>query len=205
VLSDEQFELHLEAGRRVDRVREGAFRLIGERLNAGVTRCRYTTGSARNLPEAGLVTDSGPIVAVNGHAGNPHFEPKPETDTPIRTDDFVLIDMWAKLEPAGRHFLRHHVDRVLRHPRPRRRSVRTVRDGRDRAIELVRTAVAAGQQLRGFEVDDAARELIRQRGYGDFFVHRTGHSDWRGSSRNGREYGYFETLTNADSAGSLFR
>jgi Xaa-Pro aminopeptidase len=51
-----------------------------------------------------------------------------------------------------------------------------VRGGRDAAIAFVQDAVAAGRVLHGYEVDDVARGHIQQRGYGDYFVHRTGHS-----------------------------
>jgi Xaa-Pro aminopeptidase len=51
-----------------------------------------------------------------------------------------------------------------------------VRNGRDRAIERVQAAVAARQTLHGFEVDDAARQYITAKGFGEYFVHRTGHS-----------------------------
>jgi Xaa-Pro aminopeptidase len=51
-----------------------------------------------------------------------------------------------------------------------------VRQARDRAIECVQRAVAAKRDLRGFEVDDAARASVREQGFGQYFTHRTGHS-----------------------------
>jgi Xaa-Pro dipeptidase len=62
-----------------------------------------------------------------------------------------------------------------------------VRDARDAAIDRVSRAVAAGEEIRGFEVDDAARGYIRDKGFAEYFVHRTGHSigeDVHGSGAN---------------------
>jgi Xaa-Pro aminopeptidase len=167
----------VEAGRRVDPIREEAFRFIGQRLAAGVTEVEVRDWILNEFGNAGMVTDSAPIVGANGHAGDPHYEPKKETDTPIRPGDFVLIDMWAKLDRPDGIFYDITWTGFCGDPPPHVQDVfEIVRDGRDRAIERVTKAVAAGQPIRGFEVDDAARDFIRQRGYGDQFIHRTGHS-----------------------------
>jgi Xaa-Pro aminopeptidase len=192
-LNEEQFGLHVEAGRRVDPIREEAFRFIGERLGS-VTEVEVRDWIMNEFQGAGLVTDNPPIVAVNGHAGNPHYEPKPETDTKIRPGDFVLIDMWAKLDRPDGIFYDITWTGFCGDPPPHVREVfEIVRDGRDRAIERVTKAVAAGQPLRGFEVDDAARDFIRQRGYGDQFVHRTGHSIGTDVHGTGANMDNFET------------
>jgi Xaa-Pro aminopeptidase len=172
-LSDEQFATHLEAGRRVDKVCADAFRFIGERLSSGVNELMVHDWVREQFRTAGMVTDSGPIVAVNGHAGNPHYEPTAETNAPVRPGDFVLLDMWAKLDQPDAiyyditwtGFCGTAPDRV-------RQVFEIVRDARDRAIE----AVKSKRDIRGFEVDDAARNHIVEHGFGDQFVHRTGHS-----------------------------
>ena len=155
----------------------GAFRLIGEKLSNGVSELTIRDWVLDQFRAAGMVTDSGPIVAVNGHAGNPHYEPTPETNSQVHPGDFVLIDMWAKLDqPEAVYyditwtgFCGAAPDRVC--------SVfETVRDARDRAIEVVADAVKSKREIRGFEVDDAARNHIVGKGFGDRFVHRTGHS-----------------------------
>ena len=123
------------------------------------------------------MTDSGPMVAVNAHAGDPHYEPSAGSSVPIRAGDFVLIDMWAKLESPGSvyyditwtGFCGDAPERVVR-------VFEIVRDARDKAIETVVKAVAAGRVIRGFEVDDASRAHIQAMGFADKFVHRTGHS-----------------------------
>jgi Xaa-Pro dipeptidase len=127
--------------------------------------------------KAGMVTDSGPIVGVNANAGNPHYEPTAETSAPIRPGDFVLIDMWAKLDRPEAVYYDITWTGFCGTPPDRVREVfETVRDARDRAVEAVAGAVKAKRDIRGYEVDDAARSYIQSRGFGDRFVHRTGHS-----------------------------
>jgi len=127
--------------------------------------------------KAGLATDNGPIVGVNAHAGDPHYEPTAASSLPIRAGDFVLLDMWAKLDKPGSvyyditwtGFCGDPPDRVAR-------VFEIVRDARDKAVEAVVNAVAAKREIRGFEVDDAARAHIQAMGFAEKFVHRTGHS-----------------------------
>jgi Xaa-Pro dipeptidase len=176
-LSAKQFESHLEAGRRMDAIRAGAFRFIAEKLASGVDEVTVADWMRAEYRKNCLVTDSGPVVAVNAHAGDPHYEPSAESSVPIRAGDFVLIDMWAKLNQPGSvyyditwtGFCGDAPERVAR-------VFEIVRDARDKAVETVVKAVAAGRVIRGFEVDDAARGHIQATGFADKFVHRTGHS-----------------------------
>lgn len=176
-LSDAQYESHREAGRRMDRIRAAAFRFIAENLASGVSEIAVADWMRGQYRESGLVTDNGPVVGVNAHAGDPHYEPTAATSAPIRAGDFVLIDMWAKLDQPGSVYYDitwtgscgDAPDRVIR-------VFEIVRDARDKAVEAVVNAVAAGRVICGYEVDDAARGYIRASGFGDQFVHRTGHS-----------------------------
>lgn len=176
-LSQTQFETHLEAGRRVDRVCAEAFRFIGARLAAGVDEMAVYDFIRERFRAAGMVADHGPIVGVNGNAGNPHYEPTRETSAPIRPGDFVLLDMWAKLDQPGAVYYDITWTGFCGEPPEYVREVfEIVRDARDRAVQEVDDAVSARRAICGFEVDDAARDYIRARGFGEQFVHRTGHS-----------------------------
>jgi Xaa-Pro dipeptidase len=176
-LNDEQFASHKDAGVLVDRIRAGAFRFIAERLASGVDELAVRDWIRTEFRAAGLTTDSGPIVGVNAHAGDPHYEPLPETSVTIGTGDLVLIDMWARFDKPGSiyyditwtGFCGAAPDRI-------RNVFEIVRDARDAAIGRVTRSVAKGEEIRGFEVDDAARGYIASKGFGDRFVHRTGHS-----------------------------
>jgi Xaa-Pro aminopeptidase len=176
-LTEAQFESHKQAGVLVDQIRADAFRFIGERLPHGIDELTVKNWFREQFAAAGLMTDSGPIVAVNAHAGDPHYEPMPETSVPIRPGDLVLLDMWARFEKPGSAYYDITWTGVCGPPSDRVRKVfEIVRDARDAAVARVTEAIATHQDIRGFEVDDAARALITARGFGDRFVHRTGHS-----------------------------
>jgi Xaa-Pro dipeptidase len=175
-----QLESHLEAGRRVDEVRRSAFRTAFDRLRAGerVTEFDVKQFIREAFAREGMKTDHGPIVAVNENCSNPHYEPEAEVHREIRMGDCLLIDLWAKLDTADAVY--YDITWVgycgATPPDELVRVFEVVRGARDRAVKTVKDAVAAGRALAGFEVDDAARGLIRERGYGEYFIHRTGHS-----------------------------
>jgi Xaa-Pro dipeptidase len=175
-----QLEAHVEAGRRVDRIRAEAFRRVSARLTARepVTEWEMQQFILTRFREEGLFTDHGPDVAVNANASNPHYEPKQDACSEIRAGDLVLMDMWAKLDrPDGVYYDITWVGYCGAHPPAAIEKVfGVVKEARDKAIRCVSDAVAAGRLVRGFEVDEAARAHIREAGYGDFFFHRTGHS-----------------------------
>jgi len=176
-LDEAQFATHLEAGKLVDKVRAGAFRFIAEKLPSGVDELTVGDWIRDEFRKAGLVTDSGPIVGVNAHAGDPHYEPRQETNVPINPGDLVLLDMWAKLDRPDAIFYDITWTGFCGDPPDKIRNVfEIVHDARDAAIATVAAAISTGREIRGFEVDDAARAHIRSKGFGDRFVHRTGHS-----------------------------
>jgi Xaa-Pro dipeptidase len=176
----EQLELHLEAGRRVDRVRAEAFQKIASALAAGqaITEWDINRFIRAGFESAGMVTDHGPIVAVNAHMSDPHYEPVAEGSSPIRRGDAVLIDMWAKLaRPSAVYYDITWTGYCGGTPPSELENVfDVVRGARESAVQRIRTAVERGETIQGFQVDDAARTYIKQRGFADKFVHRTGHS-----------------------------
>jgi Xaa-Pro aminopeptidase len=178
--SARQLENHLEAGRRVDRIRGEAFARLSAKLAAGerVTEWETQQFILGRFREEGLATDHGPDVAVNANASNPHYNPTREGCAEVRAGDLVLIDMWAKLEgPEGVYYDITWVGYCgERAPEAVERVFEVVRRARDAAVRLVAESVAAGRTLRGYQVDDAAREVVGAAGYGEYFFHRTGHS-----------------------------
>ena len=178
--SKEQLEGHLEAGRRVDRVRREAFERIGDKLRASehVTEWDIQQFIASRFREEGLFADHGPDVAVNANASNPHYDPKQDSASAIETGDIVLIDMWAKLnQPDAVYYDITWMG--FCGPQPTSAMERifgVVREARDRAIKCAQHAVASKHPLRGYQVDDAARGFIREQGFAEYFFHRTGHS-----------------------------
>jgi len=176
----EQLEMHLEAGRRVDRVRAAAFQKIAADLAAGqaITEWDVNRFIRAGFEKAGLVTDHGPIVAVNSNMSNPHYEPAPDRHREIHKGDAVLIDMWAKLDQPSSVFYDITWTGYCggAPPSALQNIFEVVRDARDRAVRRVQAAIPRGEELHGFDVDDAARTYIKERGFGEYFVHRTGHS-----------------------------
>ncbi|MGA1997476.1 MAG: M24 family metallopeptidase [Bryobacteraceae bacterium] len=175
-----QLESHLEAGRQVDSVRAAAFAMVRERTanGAAIQEVEVKKFIRDGFENAGLVTDHGPIVGVNANASNPHYEPTDELSQPIHRGDLLLIDMWAKLrQPEAVYYDITWTHVLGENPPEEIRNVFAVVTGaRDAAIERVKTAVAARQPLQGYQVDDAARGVIRRAGLGEYFTHRTGHS-----------------------------
>jgi Xaa-Pro dipeptidase len=176
----EQLEMHLEAGRRVDRVRAAAFQEIGAALAAHQTITEWDVNRfvRANFESSGLVTDHGPIVAVNSNMSDPHYEPEAQGSREIHPGDAVLIDMWAKLNhPAAVYYDITWTGYCGAAPPSALENLfEVVRNARDLAVRRVQTALERREILHGFDVDDAARTYIKERAFGDYFFHRTGHS-----------------------------
>src|SRR5208337_832045 len=126
----------------------------------------------------GLVWQDGPNVSVNEHCSDSHYEPTADHTAPIREGDFLLIDIWGQLDqPDSVYYDITWTGVVGREPTPREQLVfETVRNARDAAISAVQDAFAANRPIRGFEADDAARNVIRAAGFAEYFTHRTGHN-----------------------------
>jgi Xaa-Pro dipeptidase len=189
-------ESHLEAGRLVDQVRANAFQFIADKVAAGDVREFEVAEFVRNeFRRRGLTFESGPIVAADAHSGDPHYEPSATNSAVIRRGAFVLLDMWAKLDRSDAvyyditwtGFCGESV------PEEHQRVFDIVTTARDAAIRRVQDAISAGKEIHGFEVDDAARSVINQAGFGPQFVHRTGHSIGAEIHGNGANMDNLET------------
>jgi len=181
VLDEAAYQSHLEAGRRVQRIKGEAFALIGAELRADNTLTQYDVQQfiARRFAEEGLTCcEEWPIVGSDEQQADPHFEPRADNSRPFRKGDKVLIDLWAKLDEPGSIFYDITWCAYLGSEPPARyvEIFNVVRDARDAALALVQERFAAGTPLFGWEVDDCCRAVVEEAGYGDFFVHRTGHS-----------------------------
>jgi len=178
VWSHEQYESHRRAARGLRATVDETFAFIADRVRAGHT-VKETDVQSFMLDcfrRFGLQTSKPPIVAVDDHSANPHYAPEPATAAPIRPGSFVLIDLWAK-EPNGVYADITWTGFVGDTVPARVADVfEVVRAARDAAVDYVKRAVRARRPVCGAEVDEAARQVIRDAGYGDYFVHRTGHS-----------------------------
>jgi Xaa-Pro dipeptidase len=193
----EQLESHMEAGVIVDRITRAAFERAAAFVREGrpLTEFELQAWILDQFHANGLTTAEGPVAAVQPNNGNPHYEPKPGGSRPIRAGDLLLLDIWAKFDrPASVYYDITWVGYLgARVPDAYAKIFRIVREARDRAIEFVREAVARGRTIHGWEVDRAAREVIRKAGYAKYFVHRTGHSIGQEVHGNGANMDGLET------------
>jgi Xaa-Pro dipeptidase len=181
VLDDAAIATHVEAGVRIQRIKDEAFALIGAELRAGRTITQYDVQQyiIRRYGELGLdCMGEWPMVGTNEHPADPHFEPTPANARPIRRGDTVLIDLWAKLkEPRSIFYDITWCGFVGASPPAKYVEIfHAARDARDAAVAFVRERFASGTPVHGWEVDDACRAVVVKAGWGEHFIHRTGHS-----------------------------
>jgi Xaa-Pro dipeptidase len=177
--TDEQIQTHFAARDAVDSITTAAFAEIGRRVrNGGTTEHAMQQWLLEAFQRENLVTDDPPVVAVNANSGNPHYEPHAESSAAIREGDFVLLDIWGKkTTPGAVYYDITWTGYVGKAPSDKQREVfQIVRDARDAGVKTVLDAINAGQRIAGWQVDRATRDHIKKAGYGDYFIHRTGHS-----------------------------
>ena len=187
---------HQEASAHLYRIKDQAFELVRQRA-AGRTLSEYDVQQAMVgwFKESGLVTDCPPVVAAQESSGNPHYLPMETEHRAIGDGEIVLLDLWGKLDRAGSVYADiTWVGYTGAAVPPEAATIfDAVRAGRDAAVALVTQRVRAGQSLMGWEVDRAARDVIDRAGYGDQFVHRTGHSLGEDVHGNGVHMDDYET------------
>lgn len=177
VWTPENLASHQRAAKTVARVGQEAMKKAGDAARNGspLTEHALQQWILAQFEANGVSTDHGPIVAIGPNAANPHYEPTAEGSPTINSGDILLIDLWAREE--GGVFADQTWMGSLGQPSPRNLEVwQAVRDGRDAAIAILRERISSGKPVSGGEVDDAARNVIKSRGFGDKFIHRTGHS-----------------------------
>jgi Xaa-Pro aminopeptidase len=186
-----QWESHLRAAIGVRETVDEAFAYI--RQHAPVSEYAVQQFILQRFADRGLMTHHPPIVAINAHSADPHYEPQPEGSSLIRPGDFVLIDLWAK-EPKGVYADITWTGFMGTEVPARYQEIFTyVRNARDAAIAFVKERVNQEQSFAGYEVDAVSRKVIVEAGYGDHFVHRTGHSIGEEVHGNGANMDGLET------------
>jgi Xaa-Pro aminopeptidase len=194
---DEQWAMHLEAARHTRSAYDVVFAFIAERIrrDGSVHETAAQQRIVEHFTQNGLVADHPPICAVGPHSGDPHYEPRPGPDGIIREGDFVLIDLWGKLnKPRAVYSDLTWTGFVGKEVPAKYTSIfRIVAAARDAAIATIRQAFADRRPLQGWEVDDATRNVIEQAGYGKYFCHRTGHSIGQEVHGNGANMDNLET------------
>ncbi|MGE3314214.1 MAG: M24 family metallopeptidase [Planctomycetaceae bacterium] len=195
--SDAQWQAHLDAEKHTVSAFDAAWKFIADnvRSSGSVTEKEVEKVILDHFAKHDLTTYHPPIVAVGPNSGDPHYETGAGSTIEIRENDFVLIDLWARLDNAdGVYSDLTRVGYVGRSvPAKFNNIFAIVAAARDAAIERVRTAFATGESISGWQVDRVTRDVIDRAGYGDKFVHRTGHSIGRETHGNGANIDDLET------------
>jgi Xaa-Pro dipeptidase len=187
-------EDHLYAAEVLAEVAQAELRKAVHEGGTGLTETALQARVVAGAKAKGLVFSTLPIVGFGANAADPHYEPHAGRDATLAKDQVILLDLWA-----GRRLDTVFADQTWmgfsgKVVPPKVQEVWTVvRDGRDAAIRRVKETVAAGNPLSGFEVDRAARDHIEGAGYGQYFVHRTGHSIDRDLHGSGPHMDDYET------------
>ena len=197
-LTREQLASHHRAARSLRSIVDETFAEIGDLISAGrpVSEVSVQESVMARFAAQGLVTHAPPIVAVNEHSADPHYGPSPAYDRAIRPGDFILLDLWAKESApdsiyADFTWVAFAGDRI---PPEHARVFEIVARARNATVDLVQRRVATGEPVSGREADRAARSVIEDAGFGDVFVHRTGHSIGREVHGTGANLDSLETL-----------
>jgi Xaa-Pro aminopeptidase len=180
VWNDAQIRSHLAAAERLYQVKDKAFETIAQRMRNATPTTEYDIQQLmlQWFAERGLITDDDPNVSASEHAGDPHYQPTAAGSRPIAPGDLVLLDLWGKM--ADRDAVYADITWVgyVGSDIPERysRAFDAIVRGRDAAIAFVQSAARDGRPLYGWEVDRSASSVVREAGYGDAILHRTGHS-----------------------------
>jgi Xaa-Pro dipeptidase len=187
---------HRRAAEALARIAQDALRWAGSELARG-SEVRETAVQARVMEafaRAELVTDHPPIVGFQANAANPHYEPTAGADRRLAAGDVLLLDLWAGVAPGTVFADQTWMAFAGREPSEDvRRTWCVVRDARDAAVALLRERWLNKEAVTGAALDDAARGVITRAGYGEYFVHRTGHSIDRDLHGSGPHLDNFET------------
>ncbi len=198
VWTSEQKETHDRAADNIHRIIQEAFAEIARRIRAGEPTTEYDIQQfmVRRFEEEDMTSDDDPpIVAVNANSAMPHYVPSRERNSPIKSGDFVLLDVWAKMKQPGSVYADQtwtgFVGETV--PEEHARIFEIVSGARDAAVEFLREQIAAGNYVRGAEVDDVSRGVITRAGFGEQFTTRTGHSIGEEVHGNGANIDNLET------------
>ncbi len=176
--TNDQLESHIEAGEKLTRIVQEAFCFIYKNLDLRVTEFQVAEFIRRRFAEEGLQITDGPVVAINEHSSDPHYEPNSSFSSVIHEEDWVLIDLWTRKLGDDSIFgditwVGYVGDNI---PDNNRRIFDIVVGARDKALGEIYRAFSEEEPLQGWMLDKVARDYITMEGYGEYFNHRLGHS-----------------------------
>jgi Xaa-Pro dipeptidase len=197
VWTQEQLETHLYAARHMREIVDEIVKEVRRRVqsNSGATEVEVQQFILQEYERRDLTAGHPPIVAINAHSADPHYAPNLEDNLPMKKGDFLLVDMWSKRKVP--HSVYDDItwtffiaDSV---PQENQKIFNVVRDGRDASIKAAQKRYPTGEILYGWQIDEEARQSITKAGYGEYFLHRTGHSIHEEVHGNGANIDNLET------------
>jgi Xaa-Pro aminopeptidase len=192
-----QLASHRTAADALYRIKDRAFEEAAKALTAGRSQTEYELQQKMVgwFRDEGLISDAPPVVAIGGNAGNPHYMPAASQSRPIVPDQVLLLDLWGKTTAPGAVFADITWVAVTgsQVPAEAARAFQAIVTARDAAVQAVEEAAGSGRELRGWQVDRAARQVLEAEGYGNRILHRTGHSLGENVHGNGTHLDDYET------------
>lgn len=197
----DQLQSHFFAVEALDRIVQQTFEYVGENIRWALSEHDIAEHIRGKFDRAGLEFNDGPVVAFNEHSSDPHYDPQPGEAAVIRREGWLLLDLWARKKPSpdapGELNISADITwtaKLGEPPTPQQQEVfDVVTSARDAAFELLETRVLEGDNPQGWELDRTARSVIENAGYGDYFVHRLGHSLGHEAHSNGVNLDDWET------------
>ena len=194
---DEQTEDNMVTAKHLRQIVDLTFGFIKQRIvsNTPLTEYDVQQFMLSEFRKRGIKTESDPNCSVNANSANPHYEPTKEIHSPLKKGDFVLLDLWAKTDKSrsvyGDITWTGYIGGTV--PDEYTKIFEIVKGGRDAALRFVQDAFSAGREICGYQIDDAARNFFKEKGYDQYFVHRTGHSIGEEIHGNGANIDNLET------------
>jgi Xaa-Pro dipeptidase len=194
---DEQADDNMVTGKHLREIVDVTFGFIKQRIMSDTPINEYDVQQfmLSEFGKRGLRTESDPNCSVNANSANSHYEPTKEIHSPLRKGDFVLLDLWAKKDKPRSVYSditwTGYIGETV--PEEYTKIFDIVKGGRDAALKFVQDSFKAGKEICGFQIDDVARNYFKERGYDQYFVHRTGHSIGEEIHGNGANIDNLET------------
>lgn len=180
IWTPQQIVTHLTAASVLEKIADRTWGYIKESLRQKkrITECHVQQFMCDEMEKEGCCTDDRPICAVNAHSANPHYNPSLEQALPVCEGDFVLIDLWCKQKvPHAVYADITRVGVVANSPNSRQIEIfNIVKMARDKATQFIKENYESNRPLQGWQADQTCRDVIQQAGYGEYFIHRTGHN-----------------------------
>lgn len=180
VWTKENYLSHMYAAKNVQETKDMAFKLIGEKLRAGEFINEYMVQQfiMEEFDRRNMYAADPAIVGVNENSSNSHYEPTKDKSSEIKRGDIVLIDLWAREKVDSSVYAditwMGYCGNCI--PDEYVNVFNVAKGGRLAACDVLKKAEKDGVMLPGYAVDDACRGYIEDKGYGKYFLHRTGHS-----------------------------